>query len=153
MLRSATVVFFLATLTTAIVKAADDCTLTWRCMPTTNNTVTLDADLGDWKDVEGITTDLVNLNDVTYASGPATYKCVYDDERVYLALEIPGDYRFNETDNNQCAAIATMMKVRTYNVVVYVNVNTIRLMLLLSSLDWCFGNLYRHGRLPRCLFQ
>lgn len=41
----------------------------------------------------------------------STYKCVYDENRIYFALEIPGEYRFNTTDNHKCASIATMTKV------------------------------------------
>jgi len=80
-------------------------------MPTTSGSVTLDADLSEWSNVEGITTDLVTILDVTYADGQASYKCLYDDENIYFAMEIPGLYRFNATDPHRCAAIATMTKV------------------------------------------
>ena len=46
-----------------------------------------------------------------YFDEKATIKCSYDATNIYFAFEIPGDYRFNATNNKQCAAIATMMKV------------------------------------------
>jgi hypothetical protein len=46
-----------------------------------------------------------------YGLGEASYKCVHDSEKLYFALEIPGEYRFNATNDEQCAAIGTMMKM------------------------------------------
>jgi hypothetical protein len=79
-------------------------------MPTTTPP-TLDADHSDWSDVEGYTTALLNTLGEMYEAGSATYKCQYDSENVYFALEIPGEYRFNTTDDHLCAAIGTMFKV------------------------------------------
>lgn len=47
----------------------------------------------------------------TYDDGEASYKCLYDSEKIYFALEIPGRYRFDTLDNKKCAAIGTMMKI------------------------------------------
>ena len=46
-----------------------------------------------------------------YFDEKATIKCSYDATNIHFAFEIPGDYRFNATNNKQCAAIATMMKI------------------------------------------
>lgn len=73
---------------------------------------TLDGNLDDWDSVEGgIVTEIKNIYGMVYGLGEASYKCVHDSEKVYFALEIPGEYRFNATDNKQCAAIGTMMKI------------------------------------------
>jgi len=73
---------------------------------------TLDGDLDEWSNVEGgIVTALQNIFGTTYANGEATYKCVHDSEKVYFALEIPGDYRFNASSDEQCASIGTMTKI------------------------------------------
>jgi hypothetical protein len=78
----------------------------------TDNVPTLDGDLDDWSAVEGgIVTEIRSIFGLTYDLGEATYKCVHDSEKVYFALEIPGQYRFNSTDDTQCAAIGTMMKI------------------------------------------
>ena len=89
---------------------AQDCPAAWTCAFTTTPP-TLDADVSDWDSVNGITTSLLMITGETYASGDASYKCVYDDELIYFALEIPGDYRYSDSDNALCAAIATMMKI------------------------------------------
>jgi len=89
---------------------SQDCGATWTCRPTTT-APTLDADHSEWADVKGIATDMLMITGEEYAGGQASYKCMYDDEKIYFALEIPGEYRFNATDNKQCAAIATMMKI------------------------------------------
>jgi hypothetical protein len=91
----------------------------------------LDADLSDW------TTDDDNNNGTTilvtpvyhailaeeYDDGQVTIQCRYssgsstttgDDSGVgqlYLAIQVPGLYRFNALDDHQCAAIGTMMKM------------------------------------------
>ena len=83
-----------------------------RCVSTNGNTPTLDGDVSDWGDVESIQTDLRSIFGTTYDSGgPATFKCLYDTEKIYFALEIPGDYRFDTDDNHLCAAIGTMFKI------------------------------------------
>ena len=51
------------------------------------------------------------MSGATYDVGSATYKCLYDDEKIYLAMSIPGFYSFNADDNHKCAAIATMTKI------------------------------------------
>jgi hypothetical protein len=69
-----------------------------------------DGSLEDWEAVEGIVTQIQSIFGITYDS-KATYKCVHDNEKVYFALEIPGQYRFNSAEDAECAAIATMMKM------------------------------------------
>jgi hypothetical protein len=93
-------------------KAQAACGATWTCGKT-GTPPTLDADHSEWADVEAYTTTLQTITGVQYAEGSAIYKCMYDDDKIYLALEIPGDYRFNATDDHHCAAIATMMKIGT----------------------------------------
>jgi len=102
-----------ASLTGHAYGAGSDCGTTWTC-GFTADPPTLDADHSEWENVEGITTALNSvLTRKDYTEGMSTYKCMYDDDHIYLALEIPGDYRFNSTDNRYCAAIATMMKIGT----------------------------------------
>jgi hypothetical protein len=73
---------------------------------------TLDANLSDWTTVTGIDTKIYKIGGtVEYLGGSVSYKCLYDETNIYFALEIPGDYRFDATDNAKCASIATMMKI------------------------------------------
>mmetsp|Transcript_30002 Transcript_30002/g.49819 ORF Transcript_30002/g.49819 Transcript_30002/m.49819 type:complete len:102 (-) Transcript_30002:1438-1743(-) len=45
----------------------------------------LDGDLSEWTDVAGgITTDIRDIWGSMYDLGEATYKCVYDSEKIYL---------------------------------------------------------------------
>ena len=100
--------FFLLFLAT--LGEAQKCTPTLKCLPT-KTPPTLDADLKDWSKVDGVKTTLtMQAADKNYDE-KATIKCSYDSTNIYFAFEIPGDYRFNATNNKQCAAIATMMKV------------------------------------------
>lgn len=94
----------------APVFAQDQCSTTWKCHSTSTPPV-LDADHSDWESVEAFTTSLVSTLGVEYDAGQATYKCLYDSENIYFAMEIPGEYGFNTTDNHHCAAIGTMFKV------------------------------------------
>lgn len=57
------------------------------------------------------TTNMVNTVQVEWSAGNSTYKCLYDDEHIYFAFEIPGEYRFSTEDNHLCAAVATMFKI------------------------------------------
>jgi hypothetical protein len=90
--------------------SAQECSSTWTCAPT-SAPPTIDSDLSEWADVEGISTPILMITGAEYAPGNAEYKCMYDDTHIFFALEIPGDYRHNSTDNTQCAAIATMLKI------------------------------------------
>ena len=104
---------FLSLLSTASLVApllAQDCPSTWTCRKTTT-APTLDADHSDWADVEGITTSMSTISGKDYPLGKASYKCLYDDTRIYFAFEIPGEYRFSEDDNHLNAALGTMMKI------------------------------------------
>ena len=59
----------------------------------------------------GVETEIRSvLNGQAYAY-EASYKCLDDATNISLALEIPGDFRFNATNDHFCAAIATMFKV------------------------------------------
>jgi hypothetical protein len=90
---------------------AQDCGTTWRCIYT-SSAPTLDGDLTEWASVSGLTTALIQpYTGQQYAIGDATYKCLYDDSSIYFAIEIPGEFSFNETDSAKCASIATMLKI------------------------------------------
>jgi hypothetical protein len=102
--------FFLALVAGSNVNAQSDCSATWKCMPI-STPPTLDADHSEWADVEAFTTDLLMTSGTPYDAGVASYKCLYDSENIYFALEIPGEYRFSSEDNHLCAAIATMFKI------------------------------------------
>jgi hypothetical protein len=80
------------------------------CMPV-GDAPTLDGDLAEWADVDGIQTELHSIHGTTYEEGEASYKCLYDEESIYFALEIPGVYRFDTEDDKLCAAIGTMFKM------------------------------------------
>ena len=101
---------FSSVLSGAAVVVAQDCGPAWVC-PFTSSPPTLDADLSEWADVVSYSTTLVMIDGTQYEAGNAVYKCMHDENNIYFALEIPGDYRFNSTNNEQCAAIATMMKI------------------------------------------
>lgn len=104
---------FLAFVSSLLItpSTSQQCPLTWKC-PKTETAPTLDGDLGEWQNIEGIESTLqMPLTNTTYQAGPASTKCMYDGTYLYLALEIPGLYRFNNLDNHLCAAIATMMKI------------------------------------------
>jgi len=96
---------------------AQDCTspslLTCRPVSTTP---TLDGDLSDWESVEGgidtpIYGALAGKSANLYQHGNSMVKCLYDDSKIYFTMEVPGMYRFNATDNHQCATIALMFPV------------------------------------------
>jgi hypothetical protein len=90
---------------------AQSCDRSWTCYPT-DSAPTLDANHTDWADVEGYTSDLINSNTgELYDVGTITAKCMYDSENIYFALEIPGEYRFNSTDDHLCAAIGFMFQM------------------------------------------
>jgi hypothetical protein len=98
-------------LVTSSLVAAQDCDTTWKCHPTSSPPV-IDADLSEWVDVEGISTSLAKITGESYMDGEeATYKCMYDSNRIYLSLEIPGEFSFDTEDNHLCASIATMTKI------------------------------------------
>lgn len=92
------------------VDGAAECGTTWKC-GYTDTAPKLDADHSDWDDIEAFTTGMHLISGVEYPEGKSSFKCSHDDTKIYLALEIPGDYRFNTTDNKLCAAVATMMKI------------------------------------------
>lgn len=80
--------------------------------PTDPTTPMLDGDTSEWSAVTGgISPQIKSIFGRTYAEGNPTYKCLYDSTKVYFALEIPGKYRFDETENKRCAAIGTMMPI------------------------------------------
>ena len=86
------------------------CPSSWTCARTTTTAPTLDGDLMEWTEVEGIETSLqMPLTAAEYMAGTASLKCVYDDTNIYFALEFPGLFRFNATDNHQCAAIGKLL--------------------------------------------
>jgi hypothetical protein len=61
-------------------------------------------------DVAAYTTSLIKTTGENY-DGDVTYKCLYDSENIYFALEIPGEFRFSADDDHLCASIATMFKI------------------------------------------
>jgi len=46
-----------------------------------------------------------------HGDGSASIQCVYDTDKVYFLFKVPGPYRFNNTDNHQCAAVSSMFKM------------------------------------------
>ena len=102
----------LAASTVVTVVAAQECGTTWMCNPTITPP-TLDGNLTDWADVVGAyqSTMVQPLTAAVYDAGDVTYKCQYDADNIYFALEIPGEFRFNATNDHQCASIATMTKI------------------------------------------
>jgi len=94
----------------AVTMVTGACVNTLKCTRAPS-AITLDADLSDWSAIEGIATELRMVTQTVYKDGDATIKCVYDDATIYFAVEIPGLYRFNDTDYHQCPSIATMTKV------------------------------------------
>jgi len=86
---------------TRAVVTGSTCVNTWKCVRAPS-TITLDAKLDDWSEVEGIATELRSIVAKTYQDGNATLKCLYDDTNIYFALEIPGLYQFNATNYHQC---------------------------------------------------
>lgn len=48
------------------------------------STPSLDGDLSDWADVTGIVTPIKDIFGKMYEEGDATYKCLYDEEKIYL---------------------------------------------------------------------
>ena len=92
------------------------CPSSWKCARTTTTTApTLDGDLTEWTEVEGIETSLqMPLTAAEYMAGTASLKCIYDDTNIYFALEFPGLFRFNATDNHQCAAIGELFACLIY---------------------------------------
>ena len=97
--------------TFAVVANAQECATTWKCMPVTGSPPVLDADHSDWADVEAYTSSLVTTTGTEWDAGNPVLKCLYDENQIYFAFEIPGEYRFSTEDNKLCAAVATMMKV------------------------------------------
>lgn len=89
---------------------AQECPDVWYC-PKTDKAPKLDANHDDWANVPSFETPLKGMALQPYTAGNAVLKCMHDDEQIYFALEIPGEYRFNTEDNHLCAAIGTMFKV------------------------------------------
>jgi len=94
-------------------QAAADCPTSWKCVPVAGTAPTLDGDLSDWSDrVPTVASKLQGaLTGAAYDAGAAQLQCQYDATHIYLALQIPGFFRFNATDNHHCAAVATMQKI------------------------------------------
>jgi len=109
-----TAAFFIVALMSASSssEAQEQCPSTWKCFPTTT-APTIDGKLDEWADIEGIETSLTaTFTKSEYMPGNlSSFKCLYDTSNIYLALSIPGMFRFNSTNNKQCAAIATMQKI------------------------------------------
>jgi len=107
--------------TLAIVVASTTCAFaqqqcsplikTMTCLPTLIPP-TIDANLSEWKDVTRMDTTMYQIGGfTTYPDGNPGFKCSYDDTKIYFAMEIPGDYSFDATNNHKCAAIGTMFKI------------------------------------------
>jgi hypothetical protein len=90
--------FFAFLSAVAVVHGQDDkCQVpgTLTCMPISSDTSAsvgrqiatpaLDGDLAEWADVTGgIVTPMRNIFGKMYEEGDATYKCLYDEEKIYL---------------------------------------------------------------------
>lgn len=69
-------------------------------------------ELDDWENVDGIETPLNGaLTGTVYDAGSSKFQCLYDDTKIYLAMTIPGFYKFSAEDDHLCAAIGTMTKI------------------------------------------
>jgi hypothetical protein len=78
----------------------------------TSTAPTLDGDLSEWDNVVGIGTMIYQPGGlVEYPDGSVSYKCMYDETNIYFGLAIPGDYRFDPTENERCASVAAMFKI------------------------------------------
>jgi hypothetical protein len=112
LLKSAAFLLFASPLA-AVAQA--ECSTTWKCQPISIDAPVLDGNLADWTyadDAVFSTTLTSPLSGMGYLDGAvSTFKCVYDANKIYFALEIPGEYRFNATDDHKCASISTMTKI------------------------------------------
>lgn len=77
----------------------------------TTSPPTLDADLSEWTPIQGIDTQIDSIAGTPYVEGNLKAKCLYDNERIYFSMQIPGEFSFDTEDNHKCAAIGTMLKV------------------------------------------
>lgn len=91
-------VAFLSALATTVPSEGQGCAVpgTLTCYPISSSdtspvvgraitTPALDGDLSEWADVTGgIETPMRNIFGATYDMGNAIYKCLYDDEKIYL---------------------------------------------------------------------
>lgn len=87
------------------------CFTNWKCLPT-KTAPTIDADFRDWDGMEFISTKLIQaLTGKEYDAGHGIYMCMYDTDNIYIALQIPGEFRYNATDNHLSPAVGLMFKM------------------------------------------
>ena len=99
-------------LTLLIATEAQQCPTSLTCNPIADTAIKLDGKLDEWANVIGLQTDITQaLTGAVYGGGQATYKCLHSDTQLYLGLAIPGNYRFNDTVSEMCAAIATLFQI------------------------------------------
>lgn len=91
--------------------AQDSCPSTWTCYPVSGTSPTLDADLTEWQSIDGVTTSLQSITGTKYEAGDASLKCMFDNQTIFFAFEIPGAYQYNASVDELCAAIGIMTKV------------------------------------------
>ena len=92
------------------VAAQSECSSAMICKSTSSPPI-LDGDLSDWANVTGIDIQLKNITGSPYEAGNLKAMCLYDSTHFYLAMEVPGAYRFDATTDELCAAIGMMMKI------------------------------------------
>ena len=73
---------------------------------------TLDGNLLDWVGIDAVTSPITSaLDKVMYPDGDMSIKCSYDEDMIYMAISVPGRYRFSTDDDHLCTSISTMMAV------------------------------------------
>jgi hypothetical protein len=91
--------------------SAQDCPLALTCVPAKAKPV-LDGKLDEWVAVQGLNSSIqqpISLNQ--YPGGETMYKCMYDTTTIYFALQIPGEYSFNETLPGLTPAVGLQHKI------------------------------------------
>jgi cell division septation protein DedD len=82
------------------------------CIKLTGAPPTIDSNFADWTNEATLSTPIFHaITTERYEDGDMVVRCRYDDNKIYLAMEVPGLFRFNATDNKQCASISTMAKI------------------------------------------
>ena len=75
-------------LTASTFVVSQECPSTWQCFPIKGDTPAIDADLGEWADIDGVSHSLASITGEPYMGGElSTYKCQYDSENIYFSIE------------------------------------------------------------------
>jgi Ethylbenzene dehydrogenase len=82
--------------------------------------ITVDGNDADWKDVEGVTVPLAQIEIPSEADWDkpgsltdvdATLKVASDANNIYVLVEVPGDYDFNPDDLHHSPSVAVMFRM------------------------------------------